>query len=149
MSGIEIAGLTLAVLPILLSAAQLYSNCLSPFSRYKRFAKEARDYHKELEIQRTIFRNQCRNLLEEVIDHDEASSMLNSLTQQAWKNQRLDEQLAQHLGESLRACVAIIELIEQRLRDISEESEGFKSIVEQEKKVSLYQTTLRISSPTD
>lgn len=135
MSGVEIAGLALAVLPVLLSAAQQYNSCLGPFSRYKRFAKEARVYHKELEIQRTIFRIQCRNLLEEIVDHDAASSMLNSLTQTAWADKKLDEQLVQQLGESLEACIDLIDLIEQRLRDISAESQEFKSIVEQEKEV--------------
>lgn len=137
MSGFEIAGLALAVLPILMSAAQQYNSCLGPFSRYKRFAKEARGYYKELEIQRTIFRNECRNLLEETVDHDAASSMLNSLTKDVWSNKKLDKQLAQQLGESLEACIAIIELIEQRLLDIRGESQGFKSIVEQEKDVFL------------
>ena len=137
MTGSEIAGLALAVLPILMSAAQKYNNCLGPFSRYKRFAKEARGYYKELEIQRTIFRNECRNLLEETVDHDAASSMLDSLTQDVWANKKLDKQLAQQLGESLEACIAIIELIEQRLLDISGESQRFKSIVEQEKDVFL------------
>lgn len=137
MSGFEIAGLALAVLPVLLSAAQRYNSCLGPFSRYKRFAKEARDYYKELEIQRTIFRIQCRNLLEEVVDHDAASSMLNSLTQKVWADKKLDEQLVQQLGESLEACIDLIDLIEQRLRDISGESQKFNSIVEQEKEVFL------------
>lgn len=137
MSGFEVAGFALAVLPVLLSAAQQYNSCLGPFSRYKRFAKEARSYYKELEIQRTIFRIQCRNLLEEIVDHDAASSMLNSLTQKAWVDKKLDEQLVKQLGESLEACIDLIDLIEQRLRDISAESQEFKSIVEREKEVFL------------
>ena len=137
MSGLEIASLALAVLPVLMSAAKQYNHCLGLFSRYKKFAKEARGYYKELEIQRTIFRNQCRNLLEEIIDHDSASSMLNLLTEKAWTNEELDKRLAQQLGESLEACTLTIELIEQRLQDISGESERLKSIVEQEKKVFL------------
>lgn len=110
---------------------------MGPFGRYRKFAKEARNYYQELEVQRIIFRNGCRNLLEGVVDHDAASGMLNSLTQQAWSDKRLDEQLAQQLGESLEACKAVIELIEQRLRDISGESLSFKSVVEQEKQVLL------------
>lgn len=149
MSSIEIAGLTLAVLPMLLSAVQKYNNCLSPFGRYKRFAKEAQGYYRELDVQRIIFRSQCRGLLEEIVDHDEASSMLNSLTQKAWTNKYLDVKLAQQLGESLEACISIIELIEQRLQDIGGESEGFKSIVEQEKKVLLVSDIVSFGSLTD
>ena len=137
MSGIEIAGLALAVLPILMTAAQQYNNCLVPLKRYRKFTTEAQDYYKELKIQNTIFRNQCRNLLEEVIDHDAASSMLNSLTQKSWADKSLDEQLAFRLGESLEACISIIGLIEQRLQSIVEESQRFKSVVDQEKQVSI------------
>ena len=135
MSGLEIAGLALAVLPVLMSAVQQYNNCLIPFNRYQKFAKEARSYYIELDVQRIIFRNQCRNLLEEIVDHDTASSMLDSLTQKAWANKKLDDKLAHQLGDSLDACTEIIELVEQRLQDIKGESESLRSIVEQEKKV--------------
>jgi hypothetical protein len=138
MTGFEVAGLALAVLPVLFTVLQRYDDILSPLSRFKRFAKEARSYCKEIEIQRTIFRNECRNLLEEIVDHDAASGMLNSPTQPAWSNKRLDEQLAKQLGESLHACLAITALIEERLAHIHEESLGFKSIVEKEKEVSYH-----------
>ena len=135
MSGIEIAGLALAVLPILMTAVQQYNSCLTPIKRFRRFSTEAQDHYEELMIQRTIFRNHCRNLLEEVVDHDAASAMLNSLTQKSWSDQSIDEQLASKLGESLEACIAVVRLIGQRLQVTIEESRGFKSIVDQEKKV--------------
>ena len=141
MSGLEVAGLALAILPVLASCIEQYNTCLGPFSRYRRFAKEARDYCREIEVQRTIFSNACRNLLEEVVDHDAASGMLNALDQQAWANGQLDERLAQLLGESLKACVTTISLIEERLQEISGESERLKCIVENEKKV-LYPSVL-------
>ena len=136
MAGIEVAGLALAVLPILATAAQQYNNCASPLKRYKRFTAEAQDYYQELGIQKAIFRDQCRNLLEEVVDHDAATSMLNSLTQTSWADRKLDAQIALLLGESLEACLAVIQLIEQRLQAITAESQRFKSVVDQEKQVS-------------
>lgn len=136
MSGIEGAGLALAILPLVLSAAKGYDNVLSPFFRYKRFAKEARIYSRELDIQRTIFRNECRNLLEEIIEHDAASGMLDSLTKETWSDHRLEDRLLQQLGESKQACVSIIELIEERLQDIEGETSDFSAIVEQERQVS-------------
>ena len=137
MSGaVEVAGLALAVLPVLMSAAQQYNNCcFIPFVRYKRFAKEAKIYCKELAIQKTIFYNQCRNLLEEVVDHDEASSMLKTLQLETWANKRLDEQLAGQLGESLKSCTDIIDLIEERVREINGESQKYSQIIEDEKQV--------------
>ena len=135
MSGFEAAGLALAILPLVVSAAKRYDSVLSPFLRYKRFAKEARIYSKELEIQRTIFRNECRNLLERVIDHDAATSMLNLCSHEPWSDAHLDSQLVQQLGESWKACVAIIELIEERLIDVEVENQGFGAIVDHELQV--------------
>lgn len=132
MSGIEVAGLALAILPLVVSTAKRYDSALSPYLRYRRFAKEAKLYSKGLEIQRTIFRNECRNLLERVIDHDTASGMLNLLSQEPWSDAHLDAQLVQQLGESWKACVAIIELIEGQLSEVEVENQGFGAIVDQE-----------------
>ena len=131
----EGAGLALAILPLVFSAAKRYDSVVTPFLRYKEFAKEAKTYSKELRIQSTIFRNECRNLLEEVIDHDAASSMLNLLSQETWSDNYLDAQLVQQLGESWKACTEIIELIEERLLDIEDENQCFGSIVDQERQV--------------
>ena len=136
MSGIEGAGLALAILPLVLSAAKGYDNVLSPFFRYKRFAKEAKRYSRELDVQRTIFRNECRNLLEEIIEHDAASGMLDSLAKETWSDHRLEDQLLQQLGESKQACLSIIEMIEERLQDIEGENSDFSAMVEQERQVS-------------
>ena len=135
MSGIEAAGLALAILPLILSATKNYNNALSPFLRYKRFAKETKTYSKELDVQRTLFRNECRNLLEKIIEHDAASSMLELLTRETWSDSQLERRLVEHLGDSTQACVMKIELIEEQLRDINAENSGFCSIVEQERQV--------------
>ena len=134
MSGIEAAGLALAVLPVLMSAAQQYNQCLEPFRRYKRFSKEAQAYCEQLDIQRTIFRNECRHLLEEGIDHDTASFMLNALDRQEWDSKSLDDQLSSRLGESLEACQNVIGRIDSLVQAIVGESRDFSSIVESEKK---------------
>ena len=135
MSGFEVAGLALAILPLIFSAAKRYDSVLMPFLRYKRYAKEVKTYSKELGVQGTIFRNECRNLLEEVIDHDSASGMLVLLAQEAWSDCHLDAQLKQQLGESFEACVAIIELVEERLQDIEAENQEFGAIVHQAQQV--------------
>ena len=135
MSGIEAAGLALAILPLILSATKNYNNALSPFLRYKRFAKETKTYSKELDVQRTLFRNECRNLLEKIIEHDAASSMLELLTRETWSDPQLERRLVEHLGDSTQACLTKIELIEEQLRNINAENSGFCSIVEQERQV--------------
>ena len=136
MSGVE--GLALGVLPLLISAVEHYDDCLRPFIRYKNFAKEADRFQDSLDIQKTIFKNQCRILLEEIIDHDVASSMLNGpsgANHPSWSNIELEEQLVQLLGESRSACLATVKMIEERLRDIDSESQDLATTIEQGSRV--------------
>ena len=124
MSGAEtVAGLTVGVLPLLIAAAEHYDQCFRPFVRYKRIAKEADHFRNQLNIQRTIFRNQCRLLLEQIVEHDAASRMLKAPEDPSWHDAALDAKISQLLGESREACVATIEIIEQRLRHIQSESQ--------------------------
>ena len=122
MSGVEaVAGLAVGVLPLLIAAAEHYDQCFRPFVRYKRIAKEADHFRNQLNIQRTIFRNQCRLLLEQIVEHDAASCMLKAPEHSSWHDAALDAKISQLLGESSEACVATIEIIEQRLRHIQSE----------------------------
>ena len=124
MSGAEtVAGLAVGVLPLLIAAAEHYDQCFRPFVRYKRIAKEADHFRNQLNIQRTIFRNQCRLLLEQIVEHDAASCMLKAPEDPSWHDAALDAKISQLLGESREACVAIIEIIEQRLRHIQSENQ--------------------------
>ena len=135
MSGVEtIAGLALGVLPLLISAAEHYEDCLRPFIRYKHFAKEADRFLDSLGIQKVIFRNQCRILLEEIIEHDVASSVLDGRSgpnHPSWSDVELEEQLTQLLGESRGACITTIGVIQDRLRDINNESQGLATTIAQ------------------
>ena len=134
MSGAE-AGLALGVLPILISAAEHYSDCLRPFTRYKHFSKQANQFQNQLGIQKVLFRNQCRLLLEDIIDHDVASSMLDAVKHPSWSDIALEERLVQLLGESRSACISIIETIEERLRDIDTESQDLATAIDQDSQV--------------
>ena len=136
MSGAEaVAGLTLGVLPILLAAAEHYDQCFRPFVRYKKIAKEADHFRDQLNIQKTIFRNQCRLLLEQIVEHDAASRMLKAPDEPLWHDAALDAKLSALLGESREACVAAVGIIEQRLNDIQTESRELWTALAAERQV--------------
>ena len=128
----EPAGLAVAILPLIVSAAQHYEDCFRPFLKYKRFAKEADAFRKRFSVQKAIFRNQCGILLQELVDHDTALAMLNG----SQSNHRLERQLDELLGESKQPCAAIIRAIRDKLSNMESESQQLETTIEQERQVS-------------
>ena len=143
MSGVETAaGLALAILPLLLSAAEHYEDCFRPFLRYKRFAKEADYFRRQFSVQKVIFKNQCRFLLEKVVDHDVAASILDGESIPSQSVKQLERNLNELLGQSKEPCVAIIEMIKAKLSDIESESQELGTTIEHERQASLTPTVL-------
>ena len=132
MSGIEAVGL---ILPLVLSALEHWNSCTRPFVRYKKFEREATDLIDRIEIEKTIFRNECRYLLGSVVEQDTVSGMLDSLMHSGWNNEDIDDKLAQHLDESIQSCLSIVKSINQHLQDISQESHKLREILQQQRQV--------------
>lgn len=132
MSGVEVA---LALLPLLISAVGHYNDCFRPLTRYRKFNAELGRFQQRLKIQRAIFRNQCRILLENAVNQDVASQMLEERNHLLWCDAEMEKLLLEQLGSSREACITIIDLIDEGLRDIEKESRGFGAIVDQEYQV--------------
>ena len=126
MSGAE---LLLGILPLLVSAAEHWDDCVRPFKRYRRFAVEADRFRQHLNVQHTIFRNQCRILLENVTEDDTAVQMLAQWNHPLWLDPDIASQLSKRLAESKGACVTAIQLMIEKLEDVLEESRDLESIV--------------------
>ena len=128
--GMEALGIILAILPLLVSAAEHYDDCLRPFIRYRRFASKVDRFQQKLNIQRTVFRNECRILLELVVEHDVARRMVEDSTHPQWNDKELEQQLVRHLNTSRDACVSIIQAIQECLQDVEKDSGDFESAVQ-------------------
>lgn len=131
MSGVEVIGVVLGVLPLLISAAEHYEDVFKPFKRFKKYAPELEQYQQQLKTQRTIFLNQCQLLLTSLTNRESAKEMLRQKTHPSWNNENLKERLKIQLGTSREACEATVELIAQKLKTIEGEVEGFGSILQQ------------------
>ena len=140
----EAVGVALALLPLLISAAENYNNCVGPFSRYKSFAKGAEKFVQLLDVQRIIFRNECQILLESFIGGDVATTMLNNPNHPSWRDPELNRQLIQLLDKSETACANVINLINERLREVELECQDIVAILN-DSKVSNIQVSLVIS----
>ena len=133
MSGIEVAGLVLAVLPLIISAVEDYEVTFQPFVTYCRYAKELRSLRANLGTQKQLFRNHCIILLSRI----EAERLLedHSDLNQRWKSNdvnaaeiALEKRLAAYLGSNYDACLCLIKTIEETLHEIQEETRGLNEI---------------------
>lgn len=138
MSGIEVAGIALTILPLLITTAEHYDDCVRPLARYRKFASEVSRFQQQLKIQKIIFRNQCRILLEFVVDRDDVAHILAPQRHSSPSdsdNSDVEARLAEQLGDSKEACGTIICLIDERLRDIERESQDLEAAVNQDQTV--------------
>jgi len=153
MSGIEtITFGVLGFLPLVISAAEHYNECHQAFVRYRKFTAEVDRFQQHLKVQKTVFRNQCRILLENVTtvtQQDAASSMLGERSHPLWADPETEKQVADYLKDSREACVTVIELIEGRLKCVERESHSFGAIVDAKQGVGRSESTPASSVDAD
>ncbi|KAH0538686.1 hypothetical protein FGG08_004761 [Glutinoglossum americanum] len=145
MSGAEtVAGLALALLPLVVSALENYEITFEPFVRYRKFAPELERFEKRLKAQKTIFRNECRLLLSSLTDLHEVDQMLEQRSlHPSWRDEDMNKRLLGHLGYSADACVSMMDLIEEILGRLNKESQGFQAVLSQTDLVSIGDKTWR------
>lgn len=136
MSGAEVVGLVLGVLPLIISAAEHYEDVFRPIKRYRHFAPEFELYQQLLGTQKTIFRNECHLLLATLTSRQTAKAMLKQNTHPSWIDPELDEKFAGQLGESGTACKSIIVTIGINLKEIESETDSYGKILQQPNQVS-------------
>ena len=125
MSGLEVGFGVLGILPLIISAAEHYSDCFRPFIRYRKFSAEVDCFQRKLRSQKTVFRQQCLILLQNATLDDVAASMLDDRSHPWWADQEIEQQLAEYLKGFRELCVETIELIQERLEKVEKKSQEF------------------------
>ena len=119
MSGIEIAGLALGLLPVLSLAVKGYGKYFGrPLSRYRKLSKELDHFLIKLDNQQAFFLIQCEELLSAAVGTHEAQLMLSNDMHQFWSSEEVGQQIASLLGEHWEPCVNTIRQIEEIVRKI-------------------------------
>lgn len=127
MDPVTAAGLTLAILPIIISAFENYENTFGPIVNYRRYRREAKRFETILRIQKTAFENEGRLLLATVTREED--DLVKNLAHPLWRNGELDRKLTERLGDSFDTCVATLDLINETLREIQKETGGFEDLL--------------------
>ncbi|THZ99657.1 hypothetical protein D6C82_05022 [Aureobasidium pullulans] len=111
MSGLEVAGLVLAVIPLFISAFEHYEAGLRPFQRFFNYEQEASRYKIILLTQYAVFSQTLDYLLTELTDQDELDDMVTRGYGDLWKDSQLNTKLQRQLGtayESFRIVLVQI-----------------------------------------
>ncbi|KAJ5795317.1 hypothetical protein N7457_001916 [Penicillium paradoxum] len=124
MTGIEAAGLALAVIPLLVNQLDSYALGIEKIKILRRYRREFRGYSLGLETQRAVLLNTLENALEDIVDDEEDISRLISNPQgEEWTDvnlrTRLRSKLSRNYDVFLKNMTALSELLEdlsQRLR---------------------------------
>ena len=101
MSGIEAAGLVLAVFPIVVSGLQHFTEGLETINNWRRYNRELAKYSRTLETQRIVYLNTIERLFEGLIQsNDEFEAFMKDPGTAFTLNPQYEERLSTRLGRS-------------------------------------------------
>ena len=101
MSGIEAAGLVLAVFPIVVSGLQHLTDGLETISNWRRYRRDLAKYSRTLETQRIVYLNTIERLFEGIIQSsDDFEEFMENPGAAFALNPQYEEKLRSRLGRS-------------------------------------------------
>jgi hypothetical protein len=131
MSGVEVLGLVLGILPLLVSAIEHYEDVLRPIRRYRQFTSKAQRFCDELEAERTVFQAECQLLLGVVVDLDVAKEMLSNPNHPSWRDEVVCTRFSCQLGTLGATCLSIVSKIEMKVNEIGDAFKDFSADISQ------------------
>ena len=101
MSGIEVAGIALAVFPILVNGMTHFVDGVQTIKYWRRYRVRIQDYADIIETQRVYYQDTLEELLTGIVQSEgEIRELMELPTGAIWKKAEYDEKLRQRLGHS-------------------------------------------------
>lgn len=119
MSGIEVTGVVLAVMPLFITALEHYKEGLDPIKAFMGWEKELPHFIRKLRNQHVHFQQTMRLLLEPITSEFELAEMLADPSGDYWKDEKMAARLEEKLQESFHAYQGIIADIERIMKKIA------------------------------
>ena len=146
----EALGLVLAVVPLIICAAEHYEDCCQTIKRFVHFSKDIYRFQLELAVQKTTFVNQCCIILATAqessgkqstgnngsffVDRKQkwntACNMLRNKDSPLWDDENFLLRVQEQLGTSLEVIKALLEHIVSLLLELTATSREFERAVE-------------------
>jgi hypothetical protein len=122
MSGIEVAGLVLALLPLVVNQLDNYARGIETLKGLRRYQWDLENYSSNLSAQYAIFLNTLEIFLQDVVDdHDERSELIKYPMGSGWKDPHLQAALTQKLGRDYNAFSGTVAGLCALLNELSDE----------------------------
>ncbi|KAF3042184.1 hypothetical protein E8E12_008863 [Didymella heteroderae] len=120
MSGVEIAGLVLGVLPLLIQGIESYNEGLDPIKSFMRWDKELPQCIRKLRNQHVHYAQTMRILLEPITAEVELAEMMTDPgSSRLWRDKQMAAKLQDRLQESYHAYQGTIADIERIAKQIA------------------------------
>ncbi|KAJ0419352.1 hypothetical protein BJY00DRAFT_286330 [Aspergillus carlsbadensis] len=121
MSGVEIAGLVLGILPLVVNQLDNYARGLETIRTLRRYRWELEGYSSTLSAQYAIFLNTLEIFLQDVVDdHDERSDLISDPKGPGWKNAHFQKALVDKLGRDYVPFTGTLIALCRLLEELSE-----------------------------
>jgi len=122
MDPATVAGLALAVVPLMLFALENYEHAFQPIIIFtRRYRREVERFQMALKVQKVVSQNECCLLLDRV-QFSQGDVMIDDLTHPLWRDSNLEDRIRLQLDESYDACISSSFLINQMLAEILKET---------------------------
>jgi hypothetical protein len=128
MDPATVAGLTLAAVPLLISAFENYEITFQPFVTYCRHVKEVQRFTDRLDTQRAIFGNECQLLM--LALGQNLNDILKDPNHPFRNDELLSNRLKDMLGSSYKTCISTLNLINDTLGEITKETKDFRFLLD-------------------
>jgi hypothetical protein len=97
MSGNEIAGVVLGVIPILQITLEHFNG--ERFKTLVKYKEMIRRITRKLDLQHAQFQSTCERLLSPLVDEDKLAELLENPKASTWNDPKLENDLKEHLGQ--------------------------------------------------
>jgi hypothetical protein len=121
MTGVEVAGIILAVLPLFISALENYENGLDPLRAFLEFDSEWPNQIRKLRDQHINYNLTMKGLLLSVADSEDVEEMISDPGGACWKDIGMQTRLEERLDEAYQAYLDAIKHIEEIMKTIAKD----------------------------
>jgi hypothetical protein len=123
VTGVEAAGIILAILPLIVNQLDAYVQGLETIKtfRTKRYRRELESYLTRLGTQQAIFQNTLEHLLEDVADSDdEVRDLIGNPAGTLWQDPAFQDRLRERLGRDHDIYIKEMTILSGILQNLSD-----------------------------